>query len=360
MTEGATRLTLVTGLFDVERREPRRGRATAAEYLERADELVLGIDRQLVAFVDPELVGQVAECRRGRGLAERTLVVPLPLEELPAYRLLDEIKIARRRRPLLNGNPVKDTPLYTVVQWSKLELVARAAALDPFAATHLAWIDIGLRFAPHPEDDPFARPRDNVGALALRPFLEHDADDRTRYFSYLWGHVAAAYLSGSRESMLWLAARMDTAAREAMAAGFAASDEQLLGLIGADDPDRFEFHHGDYSHVLANYVRPRGSGENLASQLRILRAAGDLEKGIPMVRAVVESLEDGAFEDRAELVAELLDECFLAAWYGGHADRALACRVYDVYMERLELDPDFREVFLRDEIRLRRNFAFVA
>jgi hypothetical protein len=352
-------LTLVTGLFDLARREPATHRTTVARYLERADQHVLGIEQPLVAFVDPELAEPITTRRRERGLGERTVVVPIALEELRAHGLLDEIERARRRRPLLNGDPVKDTSLFTVVQWAKLELVRRAAALDPFAATHLAWIDIALRFGPHPDDDPFADTPDRVRAFVLRPFFAREMDDRERYFSYLWGHTASGYLSGSRENMLWLAARVEAAADEALAGGFAASEEQLLPLVASADPERFEFHHGDYGHELANYVRPRGSAENLAFQLRILRAESAWERAIPMVRAIVESVEQGTFDARGDHLAELLDECFLSAWYGDLGDRSLARRVYDAFIEALEREPGFREVFLRDEIRLRKNFAFV-
>lgn len=217
----------------------------------------------------------------------------------------------------------------------------------------------GLPGRPHPDDDPFARPADRARLLMMRPFFPGELADRHRYFAWLWGHVAAGYISGSRASMLRVRERFDQAARAALADGYAPSDEQLLPIVAASEPGLFEYHHGDYGHILANYVRPRGSAENLAFQLRILRDAGVFARADPLCRPTVESIEAGGFEAGSQALAGLLDECFLAAYYGEDEPRELARRILELYRERVERDPAFRDTFLRDEIRLRRNFAFL-
>lgn len=148
------RLTLVTYLFDLARREPQTRRTTPQRYLELAEEFVLGIDRDLVVFADPELAEQIEARRSQRGLASRTRVVPMAFEDLPAFALLAEIESARAAHPLAHGNPDKDTPLFTALTWAKPELAARVARDDPFAGSHVGWIDIGLRFRPSPARNP--------------------------------------------------------------------------------------------------------------------------------------------------------------------------------------------------------------
>jgi hypothetical protein len=352
-------LTLVTCLFDLASRESSLGRCTAAQYLEAAERLVLGVDYDLVAFADPEWAAPIEAARRARGLAVRTRVIAVALEDVRSHSLLDSMAQARAEHPLRNGNPAKDTPLYTVVQWAKLELIARTAAENPFSASHLAWIDAGLSWGPHRGEDPFAHPAERVRLLMMRPFFAAELADRERYLSWLWGHIAANYFCGSLENMEWLAMRFDELARETLAAGFAASEEQLLPLIAAGDPGRFEFHHGDYDHVLANYPRPHGSALNLAFQLRVWRDGEAPGAGAPLARAVVESAESDQFEAEPDALAALLDECYLAAFYGEDEPHHLARRVTDLYMRRAERDPVFRDAFLRDEIRIRKNFAFV-
>lgn len=352
-------LTLVTCLFDLASRERSRERQSVPEYLEIANELVLAHDHDLVVFTEPELADQIEAGRRDRGLATRTRVVAVALEELRAYSLLGLSARARVERPLRNGNSVKDTPLYAVLNWAKFELVARVGAENPFSASHIAWIDIGLRWRPYPGEDPFVHPSDRVRLLMMRPFFPSDLANRERYLSWLWGHVAASYISGSLENMRWLAARFEEHSREALASGFAASEEQLLPLIAAEHSDRFEFHHGDYDHVLANYFRPHGSAPNLAFQLRVWRENEMLGAGASLARLILESLESGQFEGEPDALAALLDECYLAAFYGEDEPHDLARRTAEFYMQRVERDARFRDAFLRDEIRIRKNFEFV-
>ena len=82
------RLTLVTSLFDLARREPDVPRRTAEYYLE-AGKWVCRLDQDMVIYCDPELAEPIAVIRAESGMAPRTKVVPVALEELDSYRLLD-------------------------------------------------------------------------------------------------------------------------------------------------------------------------------------------------------------------------------------------------------------------------------
>src|SRR5690348_15539792 len=103
------RLTLVTALFDLARREAPTTRVTVSEYFRRG-EFVLGLDCDVVFYVDPELADEVRARREDNGLAAKTLVVEAPLETLTAHGLLPAVRSARERHPLVNGDPAKDTP----------------------------------------------------------------------------------------------------------------------------------------------------------------------------------------------------------------------------------------------------------
>lgn len=355
----ARSLTLVTYLFDLARREPETDRTSVESYLRLADEFVLGIHHDLVVFAEPELAEQIEAARSRRGLGARTQVVPIAFEDLPAAALVPQIEAARAIHPLSNGNPRKDTALYTALVWSKPELAARVAQDNPFDGSHVGWIDIGLRFRPHPGEDPFAHPSDRPRLLSMRPLFEHELADRERYLASLGGHVAAGYASGSRENMAWLGAAFGRLARESLDAGFAGSDEQLLPLLAANHPDRFAFYHGDYEDILANCVVLHHGAENLSFQLRVWREEGIPGEGASLAREVVESVKAGELAADAETLATLLDDCYVAAWYGEPEQHPLARQVADLYLEYAERDPALREVFLRNEIHVRRNFSFL-
>jgi hypothetical protein len=349
-------ITLVTALFDLARREGGAARRTAGDYLAGAD-FVLGLDRDLVVFVDPELREPIAARREAAGLGARTRVVAVELEAVEALRHLPAIEAARLRRPLLGGDPAKDTPLYTALGWAKFDLVERAIELDP-EARHLAWIDLGLPGRPDPRDDVFGAPRDRVTLLQMRGFTAAELADPA-YFTYLFGHLASGYISASRANWMGLASSFRAAAAAALADGVAASDEQLLPHLVLADPARFELRLGDYPAILANHLVLRTSGENLRFQMRTAREAGDTEHARRVAAAVLEGIEAATFEAPGGLLAELLDECFLAQWTPSGPHRDAAAAIVRLYESRLETDPDFRDAFLRDEVRVRENFALL-
>ena len=352
-------LTLVSALYDLAGREADPRRKTIAHYLE-AGEFLFGLDADLVVFGDPGPIAEVEARRRAAGLGERTVAVPLPLEELRSHAELERITAARKANPVENANPSKDTPRFVVLQWGKFELLERAGALDPFAASHLAWIDLGLPFRPHPDDDVFAHPSDKVRLLRMRPYAGDEFDDRAAYFSILRGHLAAGYISGERDRILQAAREFEDLARETLDNGFAPSEEQLLPILCEQTPDAFDFHFGDYDEILVNYLRVRAGAANLLFQLRVARDAELPEPGLEICEAILASLREGTLDCSPAELAELLDECFLAAWYAGDdSDRSLPREIHDIYRERTREDPEFRDIFLRDEIRVRSNFQLL-
>lgn len=350
----------MTALFDLTRRERNPDRWPPEHYLERA-EFLFALDENLVCFVDAEFVDHVVERRRALGHLERTLVVPTALEDLPAYAQVERIIEAHRTHPILNASPFKDTPLFVALVWSKLTLVERAVALDPFGDSHYAWIDFGLHQVPprHLEQDRvFARPSACVRLLMMRSFTAEEVAD-PGYYSYFRGHVAAGYITGSGESMKRLRALFDREAAWALERGYGPTEEQLLPVICVQDPELFEFHYGDYGHILENYVCVRGSAPNLLFQMRHCRSTDDWKRASDIGSHVLDSVRTGTFESDSEHLAGLLDECFIAAYHADHPREEAARGVVELYAKLARTDPGVRDVFLRHEIRLRSNFALL-
>ena len=355
----AKRLTLVSGLFDIAGRERNPRRRPADEFL-RDGTLLMELDQDVVVFADPELAPRVQALRDAAGVGARTRVVAVALEDLPAHLLHDRIAAARSEHPVLNANPDKDTVLFTELQWSKFELVRRAIELDPFGASHYAWIDFVNRGDdPHPDDPLFERPSDRVRLLAMRGFRAEELADREDYYAYLRGHLAAGYITADRDRFLRLAEEFDSLARSELDAGFAPSEEQLLPVLCAQEPELFEFHYGDYSHLLANYLQVRGSAGNLLFQLRNARAEGDFGYANEIGGRVVAAQRAGTLECEPEVLADLLDEAFVAAWRVGGSRSPEAAEIAALYAELVRTVPAFRDAFLRNEIRIRANFEYL-
>jgi hypothetical protein len=287
----------------------------------------------------------------------------MPFEALPAASLVDRIEDARRRRPVVNANPDRDTPRYIALTWSKFELVRRASAVDAFAASHFAWIDFGLAHVARTlrclEDAVFARPAGRVRLLMLKSFAPDELGDRERYFSELRYHLAGGYITASRAGVERVSTLFADEAERALGEGFAPSDEQLLPLLVSREPDLFEFHYGDHASILENYVRLRADAGRLLFQMRHCRELRDFRRACEIGARVLASHRAGVLEADSDCLSALLDEYFIAAFYDEYPDQQAARSVALAYADLVRTDQGLREAFLRDEEHIRRNFAYL-
>ncbi len=356
------RIVLVTALYDLARREPESGRRDPAFYFDKG-EFVLSLDESLVVFTDPELEEPVRRRRQASGLEHRTRTFPIPLEELPLYRELPDIRRAASSHPIRNANPRKDTPLYTALGWSKVDFLEAAMAESPPGTTGFAWIDFGIahvaRTAHWREDLVFAPQPGPVRLLMMRNVTPAEVADRGEYYASLRGHVAGGFLNGGREELSRFCRAFRAEAAAALDGEMAPLEEQVLGVLVAEQPELFEPYYGDYTHILENFARPRGSAGNLLFQLRICRDQRDWRRACDIGGRIVASHRNGTFEAEPDVLSAILDEYFIAAWYRYHPRQDTARDVARYYAWLVESNPAFRDAFRRNEKHIRSNFSFL-
>ena len=274
----ATPALLVSALFDLAGRERNPRRRTVEEYL-KFGATVLALDENIVFYADAEPAESIRAERAARGLADRTVVRTVPLEELRTYGRLSRVEEAARGRAIHNANPEKDTPLYRLLTWSKFELLARAIEAPPFAMRRTGWLDFGIDHIARADYGPaeriFRRLSRRIRLLRLRPFFE-EVD-------------------------------------EALARGWAPLEEQILPLIITKRPRAFDLYAGDYTHILDNYFRPHGSAENLLFQMRIFRQLGDFAGARRLGAEILASRAEGCFDADGATFAALIRELALAS-----------------------------------------------
>jgi predicted GH43/DUF377 family glycosyl hydrolase len=243
------KLTIVTGLFDLGRHEANPQRQSAAFYLEHGRE-VLQLDRDMVVFLEPALLDAVSTMNVD---LTRKRIIPCHFEDMPAYALRGLIEEARIKHPLHHANLDKDTALYGTFQRVKLQLLRRAADLNPFDATHFAWVDFGISKAvpmEHVErtfDQALAL--DKVQLLVTNQLLAEPDWQEIRHA------VMAGYIAGDRDSVLRFCDQCEETADALLARGFAPHDETLLEAIAVTHPElitrKFSGHHTRIFHDCA-------------------------------------------------------------------------------------------------------------
>jgi hypothetical protein len=318
------RQTLITGLFNLTRREPAFVRRTPAYYFQHG-EFLFRLDQDVMFFVEPEFEAEIARRRGAHGLLHRTAVIPVSLEDLPAWSLVPPIRDALSRNPAVHHDPGRDIPPYIAILWSRFDLLERAQALDPFGATHFAWIDMGIAHIARTdhcvEDGVFHQPSSRARVLMRRNVSPRDIADRKAYYMNTRGRLAAGYISVPRAMLHKVCDAFRTEALGALSLGIAHRVEAVLSASAAQHPDLFEFHYGNYDHILENYVRIRGSAEWLLELMRACREQGDLARWHDIGERILASHRDGTFVATPDVLAAIMEESLMlrAASRGSHA-----------------------------------------
>jgi predicted GH43/DUF377 family glycosyl hydrolase len=243
------KLALVTCIYDLVKRGSAEHR-TVDWMLANAD-FVLGLDRELVIFTDPELEA-VLRARRGAG---RTKIVPVPFEKLLRS---DRLAAAERGALQHNARRTKVTPTYVQIMWAKYAMLEMA--LEITSTSHLGWIDLGITHVaklPPEGVDVFADPPDAPRVHVLRCFSKRDVD-APDYWQSVQGHLAGGLVVGARGRVRELIVNFWAAVDRATSMGFAPLDEGLLSYVVGQRPGDFSYSYGDYEDIVRNHDELRG------------------------------------------------------------------------------------------------------
>jgi hypothetical protein len=352
--------TLVTAMYDLASREARPGRRSIGEYL-RLARFVLEQPSPLVCYCDPWIAPAVTEARERAGLRAMTRIVPRSLEETRRFGDLSSIEAARTRNPIVNANPSKDTPLYTVLIWSKLGFLTEVCEESPFETGHVAWIDAGVAHvasvAHVDEDRALDLRRPGIRVLALRSWPPGISDDPKAYCRMIRGHLAGGLMSGASERMVGVAALANEWIDRLLRRGVAPTDEQVFTLLADSRPDLFDLYFGDYGQILDNARVLRGGGENLSTQMTDALRRKDWWWAERIGERVGGALDACTFACRAEVLSDILHSWFVAAWQSGDPDRSAATAVAARYAKLVGEDSRFREAYLSRRDSIREAFA---
>lgn len=353
------KVTLVTALFDVSRRENNPNRRQAKEYLHYG-EFVLSLDLPMVIYVDPPFADFVRERRKS---FPQTQIVSVSLEEMPYYAQLGRFIEYRQRNPIYNASPNKDTPLYMVTIWSKFTILERVVKENPFDSTHFGWIDFAIAHNTgnrhFPQDQIFTRLDDQIRLLLMAQFDENlIKNDLHDYLRYIRGNISANYMTASRENMLFFCQEFHQVGKELLDKGYGPSEEMILPLLCVRHPEKYSYFYGDYDGVLLNYRRVRGLIRTYLLHLSRCREYSRHDCGVLAGEEGYRSLLEGILEATPLETLQMLDEYYIAAYYYVGKEKALeiARKTVDLIMK----DPEYEQAFHLMEDHLRSNFSHLS
>ena len=255
-----SKLTLTTCLFDLARRQTSTPRRTVEELLGHADP-VLSLDLSMVIYADPELCPELSKRREDKGFADCTKVIPLSFEDLPGHGEIVP-RLEQCHLPV-NRNVAKDTPNMLFMGWNKPGLMARTAKENPFGATHIGWIDLGIAHAHVFPIQPAAKPFEDLPSKMrfhqLR-FFNAKVFSWSEYWNYCHCLIAAGWMVGDLEHVIEFADDFHVEAMKFLDSGKVMIDEDVIAVMTLNKPGNYEFRYGGYPTLLNNSDKIRQVG----------------------------------------------------------------------------------------------------
>lgn len=350
--------TFVTALFDLGKRENNGKRRQIDEYLHHG-QFLLEQPINLIIFADPELAPDIWYIRRKKDLLAQTCLITFPLEQSPYYSLLAEIAAARKKNPTINNNEMKNTPLYTVVGWTKFHLLRQACQDNPFNSTHFAWIDFGLAHVADTsfveEDKPFNITIDKVRLLHMRSFKPAEVNNKDFWARHIFGNICAGYITAGRSQMLQFCHHFDRISREWLAVGYAPLEDHFFPVIILAQPDLFDFYYGDYKSLLSNYKHLRQDFNTMLFDLRCCRDNEDYERGCHLGRMIVKDYPEFLKISVVEF-SFALEEYYINAFYH---NQQLAKEVARRYIHLAHNNAIVAKQYKANKNNLDANFGFL-
>ena len=267
-------VTYITFFFDLYRRDPSRSELSTVNKYHDNWLNVLSLEQPLVIFCEPDYVDDFLRLRDDRP----TAIVKMSFEELPYYRYYHLFECGRKRNPVRNANPIKDTIDYTILILSKQWFISKVLDANPFSSTHFALVDIGITHVATLDDCDVwnvwneitdkIQTLDRVRVCCMRYVSRLGIRSRKHHYSLIRGHVCAGLIAGPAQTLLNWSEAYVKEFLTVLKLEIAPSDEQILGVLVTDRPELFDVYYGDYSDILINFVEINGDAEILLFNLK--------------------------------------------------------------------------------------------
>ena len=294
--------TVVTALVDLQSRES-SGRRDIGWYLTRCSG-ILSTRHPLVVFTEPQLVEPLHEIRHRLAPDSSIRIIGLPFDQFPRTRDVPTITAAfdAGRRPPTASNPVKDTPEYIALGWSKPGLLEVAANQDHFASRMYWWADIALLEVAQPLEgvsfDGLLESSDcELHANVLWETDPSEYEDRGRFYQTTpFSKVAGGIFGVSANNVSRFSSDFDREVDRCLASGWPTIDEVILGVVVDQHRDNAELSYGPWETLLSNFHEPRMAAWHRLRLLRDCRNRGLNERAHKHYEQLNSALENGRID----------------------------------------------------------------
>lgn len=243
--------TFITCFFNLEKHENKE-RIRKFDFYKEKCQFIMNLDINIVIYIDDDnMIEHIKNIRKK--YMQKTKIIKISIEELPYYKYYDEIKNNRELNNYAGFCDKKDTPLFTIIMWSKMYFLENTIKNNYFNTNYFMWIDFGVSYVANTENylNSFIEPSEKISILSINiPNGKNinNINNLNRWDCYLGGGV----FCGNKENMLNLIKLFNYNLSIFIQNKICPLEDIVISYIAYTNRDLFEFYYGDYEDIINN------------------------------------------------------------------------------------------------------------
>jgi hypothetical protein len=268
----------------------------------------------MVIFTEPRFKDYIISVRPPE-LAHQTKFIFKDYKDLLYYDLYPKYEENHRKSPIYNVTQEKFTALYKFIVNQKVNFVKEVVETNPFNSEKFAWMDMRLHCVydmPVEETTQVMNELSPERVLLMQMNHTDPVYERTSFYAYTRGKVAAGFFAGYREPILEFCRLCQEEFLVNVHEGNSPSDEMIYSYVISRSIHLFDLYTGEYSDCLRNQIMIR-KNEHFA--FSFLQVAYD-KNIMNYVSGLSKRIRRGYIENHIQMSAHEIHKawfyCFLA------------------------------------------------
>jgi len=242
------KISYVTCFFNLSKIENNTRDKSISMYYEKS-KFLLNLHINLILYTDDDdLIEYIGKKNSNANIK----IIKMELSSSPYYKHIDYVKNVRDKNMYNGFNKNKDTPLYTILSWTKMFLLNQSISLNYFNANYFSWIDFGIsHIATTNNVNSFYKTSEKILVECIKIPTCEILDDN--FFTKWICHIGEGFFGGNMENMMKMIDKFDEQIKIISANEHVAPLEGgILSRLTYLYPELFEFYYGDYADMIDN------------------------------------------------------------------------------------------------------------
>lgn len=242
--------TFVTCFFNLEKLEGKERLHPVDMYTEKS-KFLLNQNINLVVYCDDDnMIESITQIRQK--YKHRTKIIKKDMKDLPYYQKLDFIESIREKHNYHGFTRTKDTPLFTVLMWSKFTFLEEAIKENYFNDNYFMWIDFGITYIASCNNyiNSFNKKSDKITIQCIE-MPTHDITDISTLNRWIC-RMGGGLFGGNKEYMTKFVDKFNETVEFMVENNIAPLEDGIMSYITFLNSEMFEFYYGDYKNMIDN------------------------------------------------------------------------------------------------------------